>query len=141
MLGLRTTCVKKVGATVSAVAVAAGLVLAGAPAAGAAPASYPTKQFDVSDGSGSYYTGTITWYNRSVAVAGTFKAVGCRRVYAAAFAGSTQLDVRSSSTHCNSTTAAPIPLDADVPGGAGAVDIRITDAYGNVLDEEVLFRP
>ena len=140
MLGLRKKYAKKVGAAVSAVAVAAGLVLAGAPT-DATAASYPTKPFDVSDGSGSYYRGTVTWYNRSVAVDGTFKAVGCRRVYAAALAGTTQLDVRSSSTHCNSTTPAPIPLNADVPGGAGAVDIRITDAYGNALDEQVLLRP
>jgi len=141
MLGLRDkTLARKIGATMSAIAAAAGLVLAGAPAATAAPASYPTQHFgvgfDLSD-----YSGTLTWYNRSVGLVGTFKAVGCRRVYAAAWAGSTRLDYRSSSTHCDSTAPAPITLNADKPGGAGMVDIWMTDAYGNILDEEVLFRP
>lgn len=132
--------VKKISAAIAAVAAASGLVLAGAPAATAAPAEYPTSSFSVGSGA-SYFSGTITWYNRSVGVAGTFKAVGCRRVYASAWAGGSELDERSSSTHCNSTTFETIPLAANVPGGAAWVDIIMTDQNGAYLDGETYWRP
>lgn len=131
---------RKVSAIMAAVAAAAALVLAGAPAATAAPAAYPTTLFTVQSGN-SYFTGTITWYNRSVGVVGGFNADECRRVYGTAWAGITPLDERSSSTHCNTYTNETIPLAADVPGGASRVYISLTDANGAVLDDDYYYHP
>ena len=131
---------RKVCAILAAVAAAAALVLAGAPAASASPAAYPTTLFSVFSGD-SYFTGEITWYNRSVGILGGFNAVGCRRVYGTSWAGTTPLDERSSSTHCNTYTNETIPLDANVPGGASHVYISLTDASGRVLDDGYYYRP
>ncbi|UWE10226.1 hypothetical protein [Actinacidiphila bryophytorum] len=143
---------RKVSAIVTAAAAGAGLLLAGAPAAPAAAAApataaaYPFELFGVTDYSApanenSYYSGRVTWYNRSVTVDGTFHAYGCRRVYATAWAGITPLDTRSSSTHCNNDSEQIINLVADVPGGSDHVYISLTDANGKVLDSGYYFRP
>ncbi|MET8850191.1 hypothetical protein [Amycolatopsis sp. NPDC004625] len=126
---------RKIGAAAAVVAAAAGMVFAAAPA----QAAYPTSTFDITYGA-SYYRGTVTWYNRSVGVVGTFKATGCRRVYASAWAGSTRLDYQSSSTHCDSTAAAPFSLSADVSGGAGEVDLWMTDGTGQALKSAICYR-
>ncbi|MEU4770012.1 hypothetical protein AB0H12_43020 [Actinosynnema sp. NPDC023794] len=103
---------RKVGAAVAAVASVAGMVFAAAPVTAAV---YPTSTFSISDGEGSYYAGTVTWYNRAVGITGTFKAVGCRRVYGKAWA-SDELDWNNSALWCNHTRTQPIELDADVVG-------------------------
>lgn len=116
---------------VMAVAVAAaGLALLEAPAATAEPAGI-SHDFLVygADGS-SYITGSVFFSNRSASVEATFHAVGCRRFYAYALAGTTQLDARSTSTHCDATTGEDIPLSADVPGGANHVKVSLTDQNG-----------
>ncbi len=115
---------RKVGAAVAAVASAGGMVFAATPA-DATVAAYPTSTFPIEVGA-SYYKGTVTWYNRSVGVTGAFKAVGCRRVYAEARAGSTFLDWDSSSTWCDKSGQAPISLDANVTGGATKVYVWMT---------------
>lgn len=115
---------------VAAVAAAAGMVLIGAPGASAATTS-TAKDFIVWGADGvSYFRGTATFNNRSVNVAGYFHAVGCRRFYASSHAGSTQLDIRSTSTHCDTTTWESIPLDANVVGGANRVRVALTDQNG-----------
>ncbi|MER5228016.1 hypothetical protein [Streptomyces flaveus] len=124
----------------AAVAAAAVPVLAGAPAATAATTTYPTTRFSVRSGD-SWYTGQITWYNRSVSLGGALNADGCRRAYGIAWAGTTPLDERSTSTHCNSYTDQDISLDADVPGGADHVRINLTDANGKVLAYRYYYRP
>ncbi|WP_103344026.1 hypothetical protein [Amycolatopsis sp. CA-126428] len=118
---------RKVAAAVAAAASVAGMVFAAAPATAAA---YPTSTFTIKYGA-SYYSGTVIWQNRSVAVTGTFNAVGCRRVYALANSDVTQLDYRSSSTHCNSTAAAPFALTTDVAGGANNVGLWMTTENPN----------
>jgi hypothetical protein len=115
---------RKLGAVVAAVASVAGMVFAAAPAT-ATVAAYPTSTFPIEFGA-SYYKGTVTWYNRSVGVTGAFKATGCRRVYAEAYAGSTWLDWQSSSTWCDRAGTAPLPLSADVAGGASKVNVWMT---------------
>jgi hypothetical protein len=139
---------RKVSAIVTAAAAGAGLLLVGAPAAPAAAAgpaamaAYPFETFGLlvrSDGSS--FSGRITWYNRSVTVDAHLHAVGCRRVYATAWAGTTPLDTRSSSTHCNNDTQQVINLVADVPGGSDHVYVSLTDANGKVLDSGYYFRP
>ncbi|MGW4394681.1 hypothetical protein ACWEHA_05270 [Amycolatopsis nivea] len=126
-------------AAVAMFAAVAGLVLAGAPAATAAPAS--TAPIDLVDpGSGSSFHGTAAFSNRSVTVAGTFHAVGCRRFYAAPHAGSKQLDIKSTSLHCNSTTQENMPLAANVVGGANFVRVALTDANGVGVGKDI-YRP
>ena len=107
------------------------------PVAAAAPASvdaYPTSDFYIEGYDGSYFSGTVTWYNRSVGVAGIYNAVGCTRVYMAALDGRRVLDERSTSLHCNKVTLENIPLSANVPGGADRVYIDIRNEHGILLD-------
>ncbi|KFU78494.1 hypothetical protein [Amycolatopsis lurida] len=113
---------RKVGAAVAAVASAGGLVFAATPATAAA---YPTSTFRIEVGA-SYYIGKVTWYNRSVGVDGAFKASGCRRIYADAWAGTTYLDTQNSSTWCDRSGQASLPLDADVVGGATRARVWMT---------------
>ncbi|SHM90699.1 hypothetical protein [Actinacidiphila paucisporea] len=88
----------------------------------------------------SYYTGTATWSNRSVAIDGSFKATGCRRVYARAFAGSTSLDFRSTSTWCDTSGPADFTLVADVVGGSDNIWVYMTDENGKYLKEQTCYR-
>ncbi|MEV4065596.1 hypothetical protein [Nonomuraea dietziae] len=120
---------RKVGAVVAAVASVTGMVFAAAPATAVA---YPTSTFPIKVGE-SYYKGTVTWYNRAVSVTGAFKAVGCRRVYAdARIANSGQrLDWQSSSTWCDESGPATLPLNADVAGGATKVNVWMTTGKAN----------
>ncbi|WP_245791810.1 hypothetical protein [Actinacidiphila rubida] len=74
-------------------------------------------------------------------VDGNLHAYGCRRVYATAWAKTTPLDTRSSSTHCNNDSEQTINLVADVPGGSDHVYISLTDENGTVLDSGYYYRP
>lgn len=127
---------RKVGAVVAAVASVAGMVFTAAPATAAA---YPTSDFRIPYGA-SFYNGTVTWYNRSINVTGTFRATGCRRIYARAFAGSTSLGFRSSSTWCDTTAPATLSPPADVVGGADNAWVYMTDAAGNYLHGQTCYR-
>jgi hypothetical protein len=113
----------------AAVMAASGLVLIGAPAATAAPAS-PLVGLYFEHPDGSYFSGTVTFSNRSGNVSGTFHAVGCKRLYGDAYAGSTRLDYRSTSLRCDSTTQENIPLSCDVPGGANHIIVSIRNNAG-----------
>ena len=117
-------------AVLAAVAAGAGLLLAGAPAASASTTGTSTDFLIYGNDGSSYVTGSVFFYNRSAEVVASLHAVGCRRVYAYAYAGTKLLDTRSSSTHCNSDTGQDIPLNADVVGGADHVKIKLTDQYG-----------
>lgn len=88
----------------------------------------------------SNYTGTATWSNRAVAIDGSFKATGCRRVYARAFAGSTTLDFRSTSTWCDTSGPANFDLTADVVGGSDNIWVYMTDQNGVHLKEQTCYR-
>jgi hypothetical protein len=131
---------RRIGMIVAAAAAVLTLVAAPTAAptvAAAAPASavaYPTTDFLIRDGAGGYFSGTVTWYNRSVGVVGAFNAHDCERVLARSIVDLTALDARSTSLHCNTQTSENIPLSADVPGGANRVYIDIRDEYGNVFD-------
>ncbi|NUT96583.1 MAG: hypothetical protein HOY78_31630 [Saccharothrix sp.] len=128
----------KVGAVVAAVASVAGMVFAASPATATA-AAYPTSDFKIPYGA-SYFNGTITWFNRSIEGVGSFRATGCRRVYLQAFAGSTPLGVRSSSTWCDRTGSVTLSPPADVVGGADNAWVYMTDAYGNYLHGQTCYR-
>ncbi|MEJ2858577.1 MULTISPECIES: hypothetical protein [unclassified Saccharothrix] len=129
---------RKVGAVVAAVASVAGMVFAASPAT-AGVAAYPTSEFKVPYGA-SFYNGTVTWYNRSVGVTGTFRATGCRRIYARAFKGGTSLGFRSSSTWCDTTAPATLTPPADVVGGADNAWVYMTDAAGTYLHGQTCYR-
>ncbi|GGX46182.1 hypothetical protein GCM10010353_70990 [Streptomyces chryseus] len=114
------------------------MVFAATPAT-ATVAEYPTSSFSIEYGA-SYYKGTATWYNRSVDVNGSFKATGCRRVYARAFAGSTSLDFKSSSTWCNRSGPVRFSLDANVVGGSDNIWIYMTDENQTFLKGQTCYR-
>ncbi|GHE92621.1 hypothetical protein GCM10014715_56330 [Streptomyces spiralis] len=114
----------------------AGLAMSAltAPAVAVTPATaaaYPTSRVYVSDSAGSYISGTLTWYNRSVDFTGTMKSVGCRRAWYSVFDGyANSLGARSSSTHCDTVTSVPATLPADVVGGGSYVGVCLDDANG-----------
>lgn len=124
------TRARKFYSALAAVVAAVGLVLVGAPVATAAPAA-PLVGVYLEHPDGSYFSGTVTFSNRSANVSGTFGAVGCKRLYGDAYAGNTRLDYRSTSLRCNSTTQETIPLTCNVPGGANHVIVSILDNDGN----------
>ncbi|WP_407838629.1 hypothetical protein ACE1OC_23305 [Streptomyces sp. DSM 116496] len=129
-----------VGSVVGSAVLTAGALL-GAPAASAQTTAYPTTPFDVTYGA-SYVRGTLTWYNRSVGVEGTLRAVGCRRAWFGAYSAShSQLDVKSTSTKCDVTYPIKTLLNADVPGGAAYVIVCLDDANANPLKCERYYRP
>ncbi|GHI90446.1 hypothetical protein ACWGF3_17710 [Streptomyces xanthophaeus] len=119
-------------AALGSVVLTAGTLL-GAPAASAQTAAYPTTPFDVTYGA-SYARGTLTWYNRSVGVDGTLRAVGCRRAWFGAYGASgNELGAKSTSTKCDVTYPLQTVIPADVPGGAVYVIVCIDDANANPL--------
>ncbi|MCX5613306.1 MULTISPECIES: hypothetical protein [unclassified Streptomyces] len=119
-------------AALGSVVLTAGTLLC-APAAGAQTAAYPTTAVDVTYGA-SYVRGTLTWYNRSVGVEGTLRAVGCRRAWFGAYGASgNELGARSTSTKCDVTYPVSTGIPADVPGGAAYVIVCIDDANANPL--------
>ncbi|MFF6918634.1 hypothetical protein [Streptomyces sp. NPDC012466] len=133
------SCTRKFGAAVTAAAsVAAGMAFATAPAT-AATTGVTAAPISIVYGA-SYYKGTATWSNRSVDVQGSFKATGCRRMYAHAWAGDTELDYRSTSTWCDRSGSAPFPLEANVVGGSDSIWVYMTDANGNYLKGQTCYR-
>ncbi|EPH44229.1 hypothetical protein ABT390_09720 [Streptomyces aurantiacus] len=119
-------------AAVGSAALTAGALL-GAPAAGAQTAAYPTTPFDVTYGA-SYVRGTLTWYNRSVGVDATLRAVGCRRAWFGAYGASgNQLGAVSTSPKCDTTYKFKVPIPADAPGGAAYVIVCLDDGNANPL--------
>ncbi|MFD4631127.1 hypothetical protein ACFVYR_07960 [Streptomyces sp. NPDC058284] len=133
-----TTTVKshtrKVGMAVTAAVSVAGMVFAAAPASAAGAATFSIEY------GASYYKGTASWSNRSVSVDGSFKASNCRRVYARAFAGSTSLDFKSSSTWCNRSGPADFALAANVVGGSDNIWLYMTDENQNYLKGQTCYR-
>jgi hypothetical protein len=126
-----------------AAAAAVLTVVTGSTVAAAAPAgadAYPTLNFLIKDGTGGYYSGTVTWYNRSVGVIGAFNASGCERAYATSIVDLKALDARSTSLHCDTVTDASFSLSADVPGGANRVYLAIKSEYGRVYDSTNCWR-
>ncbi|MET7996370.1 hypothetical protein ABZU76_36325 [Amycolatopsis sp. NPDC005232] len=124
-------------------AAAAALTLVAAPtvaaAAPAGAAAYPTSYFLVKDGTGGYFSGRVTWYNRSVGIVGSLNSSGCERALARSLVDTKQLDAKSTSLRCNTVTSFNVSLSADVPGGANRVYVDLTDEYGAVLDFQNCF--
>ena len=127
---------RKVGVAVTAAASVAGMAFAATPATAAAAAAATVS---IEYGA-SYYKGTASWSNRSVGIDASFKASNCRRVYARAFAGSTSLDFKSSSTWCNRSGPADFTLAADVVGGSDNIWVYMTDENGNYLKGLTCYR-
>ncbi|MFD5271525.1 hypothetical protein [Streptomyces sp. NPDC058335] len=126
---------RKVGVAVTAAASVAGMVFAATPAAAAGSAEFSVVY------TASYYQGTATWSNRSVSIDGWFKASNCRRVYVVAWAGSTLLDEKSSSTWCNRSGPADFILDANVVGGSDNIWVYMTtEDPDNILKAQTCYR-
>ncbi|WAZ26682.1 DUF3869 domain-containing protein [Streptomyces cinnabarinus] len=121
---------------VTAAASVAGVVFAATPATAAVTAGATVS---IEYGA-SYYKGTASWSNRSVAVDASFKATGCRRVYVRAFAGSTSLDFKSTSTWCDRSGPADFALAADVVGGSDNIWVYMTDGNQNYLKGQTCYR-
>ncbi|MFC8342677.1 hypothetical protein [Streptomyces sp. NPDC057280] len=129
-------------AALGTVVLTAGTLL-GAPAAGAQTSDYPTTAYGPVTVGNTWTQGTITWYNRSVAVVGTHKSVSaagpayCRRTWAYTYdAHDTKLGSAgsvSSDTACGTTVNfSSFDVPADVPGGAAFVRVCLDD--GNLKD-------
>ncbi|MGW5422165.1 hypothetical protein [Streptomyces sp. NPDC003943] len=105
-------------------ALLAGGTLLAAPPAGAT--DYPVSAFDVTYGQ-TYTRGTITWYARSVVVAGEHKSVdvnSCRGTTAFTLdSGNNQMGVGLSGSVCGSSGTFSILVPADAPGGAAVVRV------------------
>ncbi|MFF5494217.1 hypothetical protein [Streptomyces aquilus] len=129
-------------AALGTVVLTAGALL-GAPAADAQTSDYPTTPYTRITVGNTWTQGTITWYNRSVAVVGTHKSVSaagpayCRRTWAYTYdangamlgsAGSYASDTACGTTKNFSSFVVP----ADVPGGAASVRVCLDD--GNLED-------
>ena len=127
-------------AVLTLVAAPTAVVPAVAAAAPTSAVAYPTSNFLIRDGSGGYFSGTVTWYNRSVSVVGAFNASSCERVEARSLAWTTLLDARSTSVHCGTQTGENFLLDADVPGGADRVYIKIENPDGRIFDSTNCWR-
>ncbi|GAA1537039.1 hypothetical protein GCM10009730_52860 [Streptomyces albidochromogenes] len=121
---------------VTAAASVAGTAFAATPATAASAAAAAVS---IEYGA-SYYKGTASWSNRSVSVDASFKATGCRRVYARAFAGSTSLDFKSSSTWCNRSGPADFALAANVVGGSDNIWVYMTDENQKYLKGQTCYR-
>jgi hypothetical protein len=130
---LKGSLVRLAGAG-AALALGSTVMVLAAPSASAASANISLPY------GASYYTGTATWSNRGVGIDGSFKATGCRRVYARAFAGSTTLDFQSTSTWCNRSGPADFSLTADVVGGSDNIWVYMTDENGTHLKEQTCYR-
>lgn len=114
----------------TATALTAGMLL-GAPAASAHATAYPVSDFDVTLGN-TYTRGTITWYNRSVVVAGEHKSVdvtSCRGTTAFTLdSADNQLGMDySDSNVCGVSGTFSITVPADVVGGAAVVRVCLDD--------------
>jgi hypothetical protein len=123
-------------ATLSAFALTTGMLL-GAPAASAQTADYPVSNFDVTFGN-TYTRGTVTWYNRSVTVAGEHKSVdtaSCRGTTAFTLdTNDKQLGVGASpNLVCGASEKFSFTVPADVPGGAAVVRVCLDDGYTYLL--------
>ncbi|WP_412079528.1 hypothetical protein ACLF6K_38960 (plasmid) [Streptomyces xanthophaeus] len=117
-------------ATLSAVVLTTGMLL-GAPPAGAHTSSYPISEFDVTVGN-TYTRGTITWYDRSVTVAGEQKSVSsasCRQTTAFALdSANKQLGYAvTPGIACGESEKFSFSVGAPVPGGAAVVRICLDD--------------
>ncbi|GAA4632492.1 hypothetical protein GCM10023196_066170 [Actinoallomurus vinaceus] len=110
------------------VILSAGTLLA-APAAGAA--DYPVSTFDVTVGN-TYTRGTITWYNRSVVVAGEHKSVDqnyCRGTSAFALAANGEELARgySDDNVCGTSAKFSFTVTTYAPGGPAIVRVCLDD--------------
>ncbi|MEU6948142.1 hypothetical protein ABZ957_23375 [Streptomyces sp. NPDC046316] len=116
----------EVTAALGAMSLTAGLLFA-VPATTAA-AEAPPYTFDASFGQ-TYTRGTVTWYNRSVAIEGEQKSVSptsCRRTLVDTFtARGAWLSSRSSSPVCGQSATISFSVPADVAGGAGRVTVYL----------------
>jgi hypothetical protein len=101
-------------------------ILVVAPAADAA--TYPVKPFHIDNGN-TYTTGTVTFYSRSVLVAGEQKSVSvdsCRSTTGTSYDNHTFTDVGHSQHTCGRSEKFSFSLNADVPGGAAYVLVSFT---------------
>ncbi|MFI8529511.1 hypothetical protein ACIGMX_04500 [Streptomyces aquilus] len=132
----------RLAAALGTVVLTAGTLL-GVPAAGAQTSAYPTTAYARVPVGNTWTQGTITWYNRSVAVVGTHKSVSaagpayCRRTWAYTYdsAGAKLGSAGSyaSDTACGTTKDfSSFDVLADVPGGAASVRVCLDD--GNLQD-------
>ncbi|MFJ9342007.1 hypothetical protein ACIRP0_22300 [Streptomyces sp. NPDC101733] len=120
----------RLAAAFSAAALTTGMLL-GAPPAGARASGYPTNTFDVTLGN-TYTRGTLTWYNRRVAVVGEQKSVSsenCRQTTAFSLdSKNKQLGYAvTPEIACGESQRVDFSVGASVPGGAAVVRICLDD--------------
>ncbi|MET8682230.1 hypothetical protein ABZW18_32845 [Streptomyces sp. NPDC004647] len=133
---------KQFAAGLGTMALTAGMLLA-LPGATAHAAAYPTSSFNVSYGQ-TYTKGTLTWYNQSVNVSGGNNSVSssaCRATWARTFAGGEQLGGDGGGHVCNGNKTFSFTVQAQVAGGASAVEVCLEDGSWNDLACKIYYRP
>jgi hypothetical protein len=122
---------KSIAAGTGAIAVLTAIGGAVAPAQ-AAETAYPTAPYNAPYGA-TYSKGTITFYNRSVQVKGTLRALsssGCRQTIVKTYSGSRELARQYGPSSCNGVVPVDMPVSADTGGGATSVWVGLY--YQNV---------
>ncbi len=119
-----------IAAILTATTLTTGTLL-GAPAVRAHATDYPVSNFDVTLGN-TYTRGTITWYNRSVTVAGEHKSVdtaSCRGTTAFTLDSADHELGRGYSPGivCGTSQDFIFDVPADVSGGAAVVRVCLDD--------------
>ncbi|MET7622598.1 hypothetical protein [Streptomyces sp. NPDC005408] len=133
---------KQFAAGLGTMALTAGMLLA-MPGATAHAADYPTSSFYVPYGQ-TYTKGTLTWYNQSVNVSGgnnSVSSTSCRATWARTFAGGNQLDSNGGGYVCNGNRTFSFTVQADVAGGAGAVQVCLENGSWGDLECKIYQRP
>ncbi|MFD9334499.1 hypothetical protein ACFWBF_08800 [Streptomyces sp. NPDC060028] len=109
------------------------------------PASAASPSYDVTFGA-TYTRGDLHWFNRSASVVGVQRSVstspgGCRKTLARTYTPDliTTLDTRTTTPVCGGSANITIPLKADVPGGAGWIEICLLDELGRVVSGKCRF--
>jgi hypothetical protein len=127
----------RVAAALGACLLASGGLLAAPPASAA---TYPTTDFDVTYGQ-TYTRGVITWYGRSVMVAGEHKSVdvnSCRGTTAFTLdSNNRQMGVGASVGNvCGYSDTFSFTVPADAPGGAAVVRVCLDNGF---YDDQVVY--
>ncbi|MEU2114556.1 hypothetical protein ABZ567_02615 [Streptomyces sp. NPDC016459] len=118
-------------AALGAVALTTSMLVGASPAAGVGGSAYPTSAFEVVVGN-TYTKGIITWYNRSVHVAGEHKSVdpaSCRGTTAYTLDSADRQLGKNVSPYlvCGLSRTFSFDVPADVPGGAAVVRVCLDD--------------
>ncbi len=117
-----------------------GMVGVAAPSAQAAETA--AKTFTPLEYGASYFSGSVTFSNRSVTATGLLHSVsgsGCRFASVTPYVGTTAYPTRYSDAHCNGySDTVTFGASADVPGGPTSVVVGLWVANGDLSGQKLV---